>query len=371
MKISVLQQNLNGALSIVGRAVPSSTTLPVTQNVLLSTENSMLKISATDLSMAMTTSIGAQVEVEGAITVPARLLTDLVNTLPDDRVDIEFVQDPVGIRLGCGGFTSNISGTPAEDYPPIPTVEDGLSAKIETAVLRQAISRTAFAAASGNDRPVLTGVKVDTEGRDFTFAAADGFRLAVSKGKLAEDPEKDMDFLIPARTLNEIGRLLSSAVDSVKFMVTENNNQALFQVGDVEVVTSLLQGNFPNYMQLVPVESSTKVVMDSANLLKATRTAAIFARESGVVRLRMDSKVGQTTLLAKSEEVGDNQGQVSAAINGADARIAFNYKYLTDVLDVIDGEVELGVNSRSTPGLVKPKDSEEYLHVIMPMFVQD
>lgn len=375
MKLSCLQENLARGLSVVGRAVASRSTLPITQNVLLSTEQSMLKISATDLNMAMTTWIGAQVEEEGAITVPARLLSDFVNSLPPERIDMEVTSQPIGLNIKCVSFESNISGSPADDFPPIPAVEGGLAAKIEPDVLREAIGRVSFAAATEDSRPVLTGVKTEISGDEFKFAAADGFRLAVYSGKLAEPPSEDIEFLIPARVLNEISRLLGTQQKAVEFMVTPSSNQALFRVEDVEIVSSLIAGNFPNYNQLIPQSYTTRVVLNSDDFLRATRTAAIFARDgSGIIRLQMGAgeqdAPGHLTVSSRAEEVGDNQGQLGAAVEGEDAKIAFNSKYLTDVLDVLNGDVAMEVSSPSSPGVLKPVEGDDYVHVVMPMFVQ-
>ena len=373
MKITCLQENLVRGLRTVGRAVSTRSTLPITQNVLLSTENSMLKIAATDLSIAITTSIGAKVEEEGSITIPARLLADLVNSLPPEVISIETTTKPIGITLKCDTFNSNINGTKGEDFPPVPNVEDGITAKIDPNVLRESINRVAFAAAVDDNRPVLTGVKVEITGDDFTFAAADGFRLAVNKGKLTAAPENNMEFLIPARALSEVGRLINGNSDTVEFLVSEKSNQALFKVGDVEMVTSLLAGNFPNYNQLIPAESNTKLIAATAEFLRAARTASLFARDSGIVRLHIeapdDSAAGGLTLMASGEEVGDNVSKVRAVVKGKSEKIAFNAKYLTSVLDVMGDEVEFSMSTSSSPGVIRPKEGD-YTHVIMPLFVQ-
>ncbi len=379
MKVSCLQDNLARGLSIVGRAVATRTTLPITQNVLLSTERSMLKISATNLEVGMTTWIGAQVEEEGAITIPARLLTEFVNTLPPERIDIEATSQPLGMNIKCVRFESNISGASAEDFPPIPSVDEGVVCKIEAEVMRDAIKHVAFAAAVEDSRPVLTGVKTEIAGDDFTFAAADGFRLAVYRGKLAEPVVEDLDFLIPARTLNEINRLLAGQETPVEFTVTPSNSQALFRLdgnNGIEVVSSLITGNFPNYEQLIPQSHTTRAVVRSGDFMSATRTAAIFARDaSGIIRLHInnarENTVGTMQVSARAEEIGDNQGEIASNIEGEDAKIAFNAKYLTEALDVLSGnDVALEVTSPSSPGVIKPVDKDEYVHVVMPMFVQ-
>lgn len=380
MMVSCLQENFAQALSIVTRAVPSRSTLPITQNVLLTTEQSMLKISATNLEIAMTTWIGAQVEEEGAITVPARLLSEFINTLPAERVDLETTDQPIGINIKCTPFESNISGASAEDFPPIPTVDEGVACKIEADTFREAIGHVAFAAATEDSRPVLTGVKTEISSDAFTFAAADGFRLAVFNGRLSEPVGEDIDFLIPARTLNEINRLLGNQETAVEFTVTTSNNQALFKMDGVEIVSSLISGSFPNYAQLIPQSHTTRAVLRASDFMRATRSAAIFARDgSGIIRLQIananpeEDKPSHMNVSARAEEVGDNQGDIPANIEGEDAKIAFNSKYLTDVLDVLaGGEVALEVTSPSSPGVIKPNPSEDdnYVHVVMPMFVQ-
>ena len=382
MRLSCLQENLSRGLSIVGRAVATRTTLPITQNVLLSTDQSRLKLSATNLEIAITTWVGAQVEEEGAITLPARLLTEFVSSLPPERVDISSIAQPKGLDLRCARFEAHINGTDAEDFPPVPTVESGVIGKIQPQVLKDAINYVAFAAATEDSRPVLTGTKVEISGQDFTFAAADGFRLAVFKGQLAEPVSEDVSFIIPARTLLEVNRLIGSlSGDPIEFTVTPSKSQALFRLEDVEIVSQLIQGTFPNYSQLIPQSYGTRVVVELEDFLRATRSASIFARDgSGIVRLHVTSEAhgadAKLSISSRAEEVGDNQGDIDAKVEGdeAEAKIAFNSKYLTEVLDVLGkGEVALETTTPSSPGVIRPVENPpgaDYLHVVMPMFVQ-
>ena len=376
MKFSCLQENLSRALTVVRRAVSNRTaTLPVTQNVLITAENSMVSISATDLKIAMTMVIGANVEEEGAVTVPARLLSDFVNSLPPERIDVVETNAPIGVNIKCLSFEANISGTKADDFPPIPAVEDGHTAKVAPDVLRDAINRVAFAAANDETRPVLTGVKAEISGSQMKLAAADGFRLAVYDVPLSEDVAEDFEFLIPARDLTEMSRLLGSQEEDVEFMVTTSSNQALFKVGDVEIVSSLLAGNFPSYDKLIPSTHTSRAIVRAEDFMQATRTASIFARDSsGIIRLHMssvgDNGAGKLVVSARSEEVGDNEGEVQVAFEGEKAKIAFNARYLTDALDVLGGDIAVEVSGPSSPGVVKPAEEEDYTVVIMPMFVQ-
>ena len=384
MKLSCLQENLNRGLAIVGRAVATRTTLPITQNVLLSTDRSMLKLSATNLEIAITTWIGAMVEEEGSITVPARLLSEFVASLPSDRIDMVLPPGPKILQLTCARSEANVNGTDAEEFPPIPTVESGLAAKIEAQALRTAIAQVVFAAATEESRPVLTGVKLDLEGDRFTMAAADGFRLAVHHGQLAGAVDEPISIILPSRTLNELSRFLADQDSPVEMTMTPSRGQVLFHLKSIEVVSQLIQGTFPNYSQLIPQSYQTRTVFDLQQLLRAARTAAIFARDgSGIVRLQVvpgpedpspsngAGRPGKVIISARAEELGDNVDEVDTIIEGDESKIAFNSKYLLEVLTVLErGEVALETSTPSSPGVFKPTGSDSYIHVVMPMFVQ-
>ena len=382
MRLSCLQENLNRGLSMVQRAVATRTTLPITQNVLISTDNSRLKLAATNLDIAISAWIGAQIEDEGVITIPARMLTEFVNSLPAERIDIVSVENGSGLDLKCARFQTRINGQDAEDFPAIPSVTDGVIGRVSPDVLRDAINRVAFAAATEDSRPVLTGIKVEIAGDTFTFAAADGFRLAVYEGKLVEPIQdaESLDFIIPARALQEVHRLMGGQSDPVEFTVTQQRSQAMFKMDNVELVSQLIQGTFPNYKQLVPENCDTRAVVNQEAFLQATRTASIFARDgSGIVRLNVapdaeGDSAGKVIISSRAEELGDHTGEVDARVEGGEAKIAFNSKYLTDVLDVLgDGDVVMETTSSSSPGVIKPaadSDGYKYTHVVMPMFVQ-
>jgi len=373
MNVSCLQETLNKGLGIVGRAVATRTTLPITQNVLMSTDQGRLKLTATNLEVAISTWIGATVEEEGDITIPARLLSEFVGSLQNEKVDMVTTTQPHAITLTSARYEARIIGTDAGEFPPIPTVEDGITAKIDAGVLKKAIGQVVFAAATEESRPVLTGVKLELEGDGFTLAAADGFRLAVHKGKLVEAVAEATDVIIPARTLNELNRLLGDQSDPVELVLSPTRGQALFRLNNVEVVSQLIQGAFPNYAQLIPQSYTTKAGLKVSECLRAARTAAIFARDSsGIVRLHIqDGPPGSLQVLARAEEVGENSAEMDAEVEGGEAKIAFNAKYLMDVLGVIESDdVALEVTTPSSPGVLRPSDTEDYIHVIMPMFVQ-
>ena len=377
MRLSCLQENLNRGLSIVGRAVATRTTLPITNNVLLSTDESRLKLVATNLEMAISHWIGAKVETEGEITVPARLLTEFVASLPNDRVDLNMASGSKVVELNCARFEARISGVDAKDFPPIPRVDEGINTKVEVESLRQAITQVVFAVASEESRPVLTGVDAQFEGDLLTLAAADGFRLAVYKLPLSTPVDEKIEVIIPGRTLAELSRLIGDDEEAIDITVNPNKSQVLFKMKNTQLVSQLVQGTFPQYSQLIPQSYNTKMVVDVAEFLRATRTASIFARDgSGIVRLVAtpgggELAPGKITVSARSEELGDDVGEIDASVEGEEAKIAFNGKYLTDVLGVLrEPQVTLETTNPSSPGVIRPVGVDNYTHVVMPMFVQ-
>ena len=376
MKLSCLQENLNWGLGIVGRAVATRTTLPITNNILLETDQSRLKLVATNLEMAISCWIGAKVEEEGSITVPAKLLTEFIGSLPKDKVDVNMAPKTKTLSLRCARYEARISGVDSKDFPPIPTVEASINTSIQIDALRQAIAQVVFAAASEDSRPVLTGVDARMEGSQLTLAAADGFRLAVHKVDISQPVEQKVEIIIPAKTLAELNRLMADQEDPVLITVNPNKSQIMFKLKNVELVSQLIQGTFPQYEQLIPQTSSSKATVDVAEFLRATKTAAIFARDgTGIVRLIVtpggELTPGKMTISARSEEIGEDVGEIDAIVTGGEAKIAFNGKYLTDVLNVIkEAQVSLETTSPSSPGVIKPVGSDTYVHVVMPMFVQ-
>jgi len=376
MKLSCLQENLNRGLSIVGRAVATRTTLPITNNVLLATDDGRLKLVATNLEMAISCWIGAKIEEEGAITVPARLLTEFVSSLPNDTIDVHLSPQTKTLGLKCARFEARISGVDAKEFPPIPSVDEGIKTKVEVEALHQGINLVVFAAATEESRPVLTGVCTQFEGETLTMAAADGFRLAVNKLPIAEAVSESTQVIIPARTLAELNRLVAEQEEAIDITLNPNKSQILFRLKNTELVSQLVQGTFPNYAQLIPQSYNTRVIVNVAEFLRATKTASIFARDgSGIVRLVItpgtEKNPGKISVSARSEEIGDDIGEIDATVEGDEAKIAFNGKYLTDVLSVLsEAQVALEVTNPSSPGLIRPVGTENYTHVVMPMFVQ-
>jgi DNA polymerase-3 subunit beta len=375
VKVSCLQENLAKGLSIVGRAVATRSTLPVLSNVMLATDGARLKLSATNLEIGIVCWIGAKVEEDGSTTVPARLLTDFVNSLPPERIDMELTVRTQTLNLKCARFEANIKGIDAQEFPLIPTAGEDSKISLDPSMLRQMIDQVVLAAATDESRPILTGVLAKFQGEQLTLAAADGFRLSVRTAHLSEPVSEPVTVIVPARALAELSRISAEQEQPIEVTITPARNQALFHMANVDLVSQLIEGNFPDYNQIIPKSYSTRTVVSTSDFLKATKTANIFARDAAnIIRLEIvpggELAPGRVTLTATSAEVGDNVGEIDAVIEGEEMEIAFNAKYLIDVLSVVDAaQVALETTTASSPGVIKPIGSEDFTHVIMPMHI--
>ncbi|MQF82878.1 DNA polymerase III subunit beta [SAR202 cluster bacterium AD-802-E10_MRT_200m] len=373
MKVTCLQETLNKALNIVGRAVATRTTLPVTQNVLIKTDQSMVKLAATNLEMAMSTWVGGDIEEEGAISVPARLLSDFVNSLPGGQIEFTSGTAPYSLHIKCGRYEARIVGVDPNEFPPIPILQGDTTIQLDPKELKSALSDVVFAAATEDSRPVLTGVNIEFQESGYTFVAADGFRLAVKKGQLSQPVSNPIQVIIPAKVLSELNRLLNEQESDVKLELDAGRGQIVFKLDDVELIAQLVQGSFPNYSQLVPETYTSQAHLNVPDLLMATRSASVFARDgNGIIRLHMvPGSPGVVRVIAEAQELGENASEFDAQIEGDEAKVAFSSRYLLDVLGVLGGgNLSLQLTTPSSPGVFRRGDSDDYVHVIMPMFVQ-
>lgn len=372
MKISCLQENLAKGLSIVGRAVSSRSTLPVLGNILLATDNGRLKLSATNLEIVVTCWIGAKVDEDGAITIPARTLTDLVSALPADRVDLQLNEETQTMHIACARTEANIKGIDAQEFPLVPEPDTNNRIRVEKDILSQMIQQVAFAAATDDTRPVLTGVSATFSKDKLSMAATDGFRLSVRSANIPGYVEKEQAVIIPSRALVEVSRVLHDA-ETVHISLPEGRNQIIFDMENIVVVSQLIDGAFPDYTPIIPSRVGTRTVMSTGDFAKACKTAAIFARESSHtarVSIEPEDELNRAhaIIAATSSEMGDNVAQIDAIVDGDGIEIAFNVKYMTDVLNVIDTpQVALETTSAMEPGVIRPVGDNDFLHVIMPM----
>jgi len=362
-----MQENLARGLSVVSRAV-SNRSLPVLTNVLLKTEDGGLKLTATNLEIGITYWVPGKIEVDGATSVPARLLTDLVNSLPgSDPINLELAEGET-LHIRAGRFESNIKGIPAEDFPTVQTAGERPITRVAQKILRQALDETAFAAASDEARPILTGVLARFEGDQLTLAAADNYRIAV-KTITVLDPVEETSVVIPARALHELARVLSDTDEPVSIVLAHSRNQLLFHIDGIDLVTRLIDGQYPNYQSVLPASHATRAVIDREELLRAVRPAALIAHESAnIVKLGVGLDGDGAITVSANAEVGDHVGRVEAAIEGDGTTIAFNARFLADVLTNVDAEqFALELNGPLSPGVFKPIGDDRYVHVVMPL----
>ncbi len=368
MKLSCLQENLSHGLSIVGRAVPSRTTMPILSNILLATDQGQLKLTATNLELSIIHWVGAKVDTQGMLTVPARTLVDLISSLPPDQVSLEMNPEDLSLALKCGTVTASFRGISAEEFPVVPELkdEDGIAVKAE--VLQKALEQVTFAASTDESHPVLTGVLAEFEGETLTLASADGFRLSVRQLPLVNPVSHPFKVIIPARALAELMRILSAQEEPVKISTTSTHNQILFRLKHTVLNSQLIDGNFPDYRRIIPQTSTIRVVLGREEWLQACKRAAIFARDvANIVRLKVEP--GEMVVSANSAESGQGATQLMASVDGEPLEIAFNVRFLIDVLAALDTpQVALELNTATSPGVIKAIGEEaQFTHVVMPM----
>lgn len=377
MRVSVLQENLMRGLSIASRAVDTRPTLPVLANVLLATEEGRLKLSATDLELSISVWVGAKVEEDGSVTVPARIFYDLTSNLSPERVDMELDPRTQTLHLQCGGTTTNIKGINASEFPLVPEADREADIVVPGETLTHMVEEVVFSAAREDNRPVLTGIYCHFEGNTITMASADGYRLTVRKHNLEYELSEALTVIIPAQSLTEVARIADD-VEEVRISVPEGRNQIMFNMGDIDVVSNLIEGQFPDYQRIIPADHSTQTILYRDEFLRACKRSEIFAKDnSNTARLHItpsgDGGPGTVHVRGESSEMGDNDSMIDASIDGTETEISFNIRYLIDVLNVLhDDQVVLETSTASDPGLVRPMgrdENEQFLYVIMPMQV--
>jgi DNA polymerase III subunit beta len=371
VKLSVMQENLARGLAVVSRAVSNRSTLPVLANVLLKTEDGGLRLTTTNLEIGLIYWVPGKVESDGSTTVPARLLTDLVSSLPGgQRIDLETGAGET-LHVTSGPFQSHVKGIDADEFPSIQSTGERPTTRIAQNVLKRALEETAFAAATDEARPILTGVLCRFEGDTVTLAAADNYRIAVKTIPVL-DPVAETSVVVPARALTELMRILGDTDDPIEVVLAQGRNQILFHLGgdpQIDLVSRLIDGQFPNYQSVLPKAHTTRAILDREELLRAVRPAALIAHESAnIVKLQISSNGEAGITVSANAEIGDHVGQVEAAVEGDGTSIAFNAKYLADVLEKVDADqFALELQGPLAPGVFKPVGDDRYVHVVMPV----
>ncbi len=373
MKVSVSQQNLAHGLGIVSRAVASRSTLPVLSNVLLATDDGRLRLSATNLEMGITCWVGAKIEEEGSITIPARTLTDLVNTLPNEILWLTLNPRTQSLEIKCTTTSSDIKGIDAQEFPPMPVPDPDSGVDLNVADLKEMIQQVVFAASTDEARPVLMGAQLTINDNEMTMAAADGFRISVKTSALSAPVAESISVILPAKALSELAKIVVDGEQTVKMSIPGGRGQVIFTLKDVELASQLIEGKFPDFNQIMPRNHKTRTVISTASLLKACKQVEVFAREgSNVARLNLkplgEDQISIVEMSAVNEETGSSDVVLDATIEGIPLLIAFNVRFLREVLEVIKSpNVALETTAANTPGVIRPVGDDSYNHVIMPM----
>jgi DNA polymerase-3 subunit beta len=361
MELQVTQENLNKALGTVARVASARNTLPILSNVLIRTESNRLSISATNLDIAITEQIGAKVAQEGAITVPARLMQDFISSLPSGVIKLKL--DENKLHITTDQYQSVVNGVMADDFPVMPAIESGKSWKIAGGVLKKALQQVIIAASSDESRPVLTGVLLHVEEGGLFVAATDSYRLAEKHLTTHKDPFK---LLVPATAIQDLLRILGDYENEVT--ITYDEQQVLFEVGDIRLVTRLIDGKYPDYRKLIPKSFAVEVTLKRTDLLNITKVSSLFARESaGSVTLHVEEEGQTISIRSVASQLGENTATAAGTITGSGS-ITLNSRYILDALHAFSGEeISFSFNGKLEPSLLRDPAADDYSHIIMPL----
>lgn len=372
MKLSLLQENFSTALSNVSRFVSSRSQLPILNNILLSTDNGQLKLSATNLEIGISCWIGAKIDTEGALTIPAREITEFVSYLPSGKLDLEATSENL-LTVTSSKAQSTFSVIPPTDFPQIPSLDTSQSIDLDMDLLRESVNQIVFSAATDDTRPVLTAVLCSFTANHLTLAATDGVRLSLKNIKLVNPislPSEKLTLLIPAKSLSEIIKL-SRNDKKLTLGLSSDEHQLVFVLDGLELASRLIEGNYPDYQRIIPASFSTRLTVNREELSQAVKIASVFARESANV-VRFNISGNEIEISANAPQIGQNKASVEAKVEGGTLDIAFNYKFVSDFLSVCKGdELTIELNESLSPALFRDQSDPQYTHIIMPVRLQD
>lgn len=366
MKASCLQENLSKAVNVVSRLVSTKGSLEILSHILLQTEQGRIKISATNLEIGVNYKIGAKVEKEGSLTVPARLFSDFINQLPEGKIDLEVKNNTLFSKIG--NYESQIKGLSADEFPLIPKIKEKKLFSVDSQKLKEAINMVVFASALDDSRPVLAGVYIKVAKNKLFLVATDSYRLAEKTIDLKESAKTEKEAILPARSLLELSRILEAEEKEVSIYL--DDTQIMFETDDFEFTSRLVEGKFPDYKQIIPNDYETKAVFQKSEFNKAVKVVSLFTKDSaGSVNLNIKQKAG-IEISSTGSQYGESNAYCEAKVEGKDLEIVFNSKYLLDVLNVLsEGEVSLALSGKLNPGVIKKEKDESYIYVIMPLRV--
>lgn len=377
MKFSCTQENLAQGLSVVSHIAGKNVNLPILANVLVKIDEKVVRLLTTNLEIAVSVEVRGKVDTPGEFSVPARLFADFVSLSSGERVDVEQKGDAFEVRGGSS--RTKIKGMPASEFPLIPTVSREKAFRVPVADLRRAIGKVIFAASPNESRPEISGVLLRFEpqgptGR-LTVAATDSYRLAEAQISLHESPGAEArSVIVPARTLAEVLRIISSFKDDSELPATVevvlSENQILFTYGPVEIVSRTIEGQYPDYKAVIPEAAKTTIALPREDLAKAVKTASLFSR-SGLYDVHLASAEGKLSVTSADSQIGENETSLSAAIQGGENKITLNYRYLSDGLGAIDGGgVVMKIIDSANPCVLIPQEDSpgmKYLYIVMPI----
>lgn len=367
MHFFVLKENLDKVLSILGRNISVRPQLPILSNVLIKTEKGQIKLAATNLELGLVFTIPAKIEKEGEITVAGKLLTEFVNTLTTEKIEI--ILEGSNLIIKTHNTKASLTTTPATDFPTfldIPIQKD----KFTLVKIKDAINRTCFAASTDEGRPVLTGIRTTISSGKMTFAATDGYRLSIEQIDVP-DKKKELQILLPAQTLAEVVRIAQELkVEELDFSLIENKNQAVFNLANVTIFTRLIDGEFPNIEKIIPQSGKTRVEISKDDFAQSVKTVSLFARgAANIIKIKIEKE--GLRLSANTPQVGQDEDFVEASVSGEEGEIAFNFRFLLDLLNNFPEETLIfEMSGPLNPGVFKPKKLTSFLHIIMPVRIQ-
>ncbi|MFW0862700.1 MAG: DNA polymerase III subunit beta [Candidatus Komeilibacteria bacterium] len=364
MKFICTRENLNNGLSVVNHLASHNANLPILNNVLVDAKDGIITLATTNLEIGIKVVVRGKIETEGSYTVPARLFSDFVSLLPNENVDIDLETD--GLNVRCKNSQTQIKGMLSEDYPLIPDVSSDKKVSIDMQVFKETLGQTVFAATLDDNRPEISGVFFNFKGQDLVVAATDSYRLAEKRIKV--ENSIDQKVIIPLKTLQELSRILANTTEK-KIEIYLNENQIAFSCNNIVLTSRLIDGNYPDYEQIIPTDEKTVTKVGVSELVKAIKGASLFCK-TGIndIKMTIIPSKNEVVILSTNSGLGENITNIKADIKGEEVEIVFNYRYLLDGLNNLQSEqVIIKTSNQGAPGVFVPDNKEGYLYIVMPI----
>jgi DNA polymerase-3 subunit beta len=369
MKLICLQENLKKGLNNVSNITGKNLTLPILNNILLSADKKQLKLLSTDLEMAIISQIQCKIEKEGNITIPSKLLVNFINNLPNNKINIILKNNIISLK--CDTYNSSIKGLDAKDFPIIPKIKSEPIIEIDSLDFKNALEQVINFVSISDIRPEISGVLFDFNNeKKIKFVATDSFRLGekilnIKNSKIKKEEIKLI--IIPYKTIQELIRIISN-IENTTLKISIENNQILFDLNETQIISRLIEGNYPSYQQLIAKQFETTAIIKREELIKAVKIGSFFSSRINDVRLKINSKKSQIEVFSQDIELGENSSEIKGEIKGKDLEIIFNHKYLLDGLNNINTEkIVIGFNGETSPGIIKPENKDDFIYIIMPI----